>query len=126
MNSNCLVLIVSKKRSHRTPKQSKMHCATTLFHNGSNSYLEKYSDYGTLLHGMCCSLFGKVLSLLEACFDLISGSSFSMKIQIMGGKITENLGFKSPLRKVKNFLFFFLFIFKFFTQKWISFILTTF
>ena len=32
----------------------------------------------------------KVLSLLEACFDLISGSSLHMKIQIMGGKITEN------------------------------------
>ena len=45
----------------------------------------------------------KVLSLLEACFDLISGSSLHMKIQIMGGKITENLGFKSPLRKVKIF-----------------------
>ena len=71
-------------------------------------------------------LDGKVLSLLEACFDLISGSSLSMKIQIMGGKITENLGFKSPLQKVKTFLFFFLFIFKFFTQNWISFILTTF
>ena len=42
----------------------------------------------------------KVLSLLEACFDLISPSSLSMKIQIIGGKITENLGFKSPLRKV--------------------------
>ena len=25
-----------------------------------------------------------------------------MKIQIMGGKITENLGFESPLQKVKN------------------------
>ena len=37
----------------------------------------------------------KVLFLLEACFDLISGSSLHMKIQIMGGKITENLGFKS-------------------------------
>ena len=49
----------------------------------------------------------KVLSFLEACFDLISGSSLSMKIQIMGGKITENLGFKSPLRKVKkNFVLF--------------------
>ena len=42
---------------------------------------------------------GKVLSLLEACFDVISASSLSMKIQIMGEKITENLGFKSPLRK---------------------------
>jgi hypothetical protein len=57
--------------------------------------------------------WGKVLSLLEACFDLISGSSLHMKIQIMGGKITENLGFKSPLRKVKKILSFFLFIFKF-------------
>ena len=43
----------------------------------------------------------KVLSLLEACFDLIS--SPSMKIQIMGRKITENLGFKSQLRKFKFF-----------------------
>jgi hypothetical protein len=30
-----------------------------------------------------------------------------MKIQIMRGKITENLGFKSPLRKVKKFSPFF-------------------
>ena len=72
----------------------------------------------------CARSQGKVVSFLEACFDLISSPSLS--IQIMGGKITENLGFKSSLRKVKNFLFFFLFIFKFFTQKWISFILTTF
>ena len=36
----------------------------------------------------------KVLSL----FDLISSPSLSMKIQIMGGKITENLGFESLLR----------------------------
>ena len=41
---------------------------------------------------MCQKLF-KVLSLLEA----------SLKIQIAGGKITENLGFESPLRKVKIF-----------------------
>ena len=65
-----------------------------------------------------CPITGpiKVVSLLEASFDLISGSSLSMKIQIMGGKITENLGFKSPLWKVKNFCSFFLFIFKFFPQ----------
>ena len=62
----------------------------------------------------------KVLPLFEACFALISPSSLSMKIQIIGGKITENLGFKSPLWKVKIFLSFFLFIFKFFTQKWVS------
>ena len=55
---------------------------------------------------------GKVLSLLEAYFDLISSPSPSMKIQIMGWKITENLGFESLLRKV-NFFALFLFIFKF-------------
>ena len=37
----------------------------------------------------------------------------------MGGKITEILGFKSPLLKDKNFLFFFLFIFKFYTHNWV-------
>ena len=47
----------------------------------------------------------KVLSLLEACFDLISGSSLSKKILIMGSKITENPGFKSPLQKVNFFSF---------------------
>ena len=52
-------------------------------------------------------LDGKVLYLLEACFDLISGSSLSMKIQIMDRKIAENLGFKSPLWKVKIFFFLF-------------------
>ena len=57
---------------------------------------------------------------------MISSPPPSMKIQIMGGKITENLGFKSPLRKVKKFLSFFLFIFKFFTQNWVSLILTIF
>ena len=61
-----------------------------------------------------------ILSLLEACFDMISGTSLYMKIQIMSGKITENLGFKSPLRKVKKFLFFFLFIFKFSKKNYIS------
>ena len=50
----------------------------------------------------------KVLSLLEACFDLISSPSPSMKIQIMVGKITENLGFESPLWKVKKMFVLFL------------------
>ena len=63
---------------------------------------------------------GKVLSLLEACFDLISPPSPSMKIQIMGGKMTENLGFHSPLRKVKIFFVLFLFIFKFSIKNCIS------
>ena len=43
----------------------------------------------------------KVLYLIDAYCDLITGSSLSMKIQIMGGKITENLVFKSPLRRSK-------------------------
>ena len=34
----------------------------------------------------------KVLSLLETCFDLISGSSLSIKFQIMGRKMTEICG----------------------------------
>ena len=54
----------------------------------------------------------RVLTFLEACFDLILSPSLSMKIQIMGGKISENLGFKSPLRKVKKILFLFLFHFQ--------------
>ena len=48
-----------------------------------------------------------------------------VKIQIMVKKITENLGFKSPFRKVKTFLSFLL-IFKFFTQNWVSLTLTNF
>ena len=47
--------------------------------------------------------FDKVLSLLEACFDLISSPSLFMKIQINGRKINENLGFKSPLWTVNKF-----------------------
>jgi len=71
-------------------------------------------------------MVSKVLSLLEACFDLISGSSRHIKIQIMNRKITENLGFKSPLRKVKEFLSFFLFNFKFSIKHCISLFLTIF
>jgi hypothetical protein len=40
---------------------------------------------------------GKVLSLLEACFDLILSPSPSVKIQIMSGKNKENMGFKFKL-----------------------------
>ena len=53
---------------------------------------------------------GKVLSLFEACFDLILSPSPSMKIQIMGRKITDKLGFKSTLLKAKFFFVLFLFI----------------
>jgi hypothetical protein len=41
--------------------------------------------------------FVKPYLFLEACFDLISSPSLSMKIQMMDEKITENLEFKSPL-----------------------------
>ena len=43
----------------------------------------------------------------EAYFDLISSPSPYVKIQIMDGKITENLGFESQLQKVKKKLSFF-------------------
>ena len=59
----------------------------------------------------------KVLFLLEACFDMISSPSPSMKIQINGGKITENLGFESLLQKVKFFFFSFSAIFLILHQK---------
>ena len=69
----------------------------------------------------------KVLSLLCRSlfwFDLVTLPS--VKIQIMGGKITENLGFESPLRKVKNSFVIFLFIFKFSIKNCISLFLTIF
>jgi hypothetical protein len=37
----------------------------------------------------------KVEKILEGCLDLILSSLSSVKIQIEGGKITENLGLKS-------------------------------
>ena len=46
----------------------------------------------------------KVLSLLEDCFDLISSPSPSMKIQVMGRKITGNLGFKLGFPTGQDFL----------------------
>ena len=61
----------------------------------------------------------KVASLSVACFDLILSPSPSMKIQIMGRKITENLGFESQLQKVKKNLSFALFVFKF-TKNWLQ------
>ena len=52
-------------------------------------------------------LLSKIKKFQLSCQDLISSPSLSMKIQIMSRKITENLGFKSLLRKVKQFLSFF-------------------
>ena len=81
-------------------------------HKVVTNLLRPSAQWAIFFFEIAFSFVTKVLSLLEACFDLISGSSLHMKIQIMGGKITENLGFKSPLRKVKNFLVFFSFHFQ--------------
>ena len=47
----------------------------------------------------------KVEKFYLPCLDLISSPSPSMKIQIVGGIITENLGFESLLWKVIFFSF---------------------
>ena len=73
-----------------------------LFHD---NLLLKFS-LTTNVSAIICIVRGKVLSFLEACFDLISSSSLSMKIQIMGGKITENLRFKSLLWMLRFFALF--------------------
>jgi hypothetical protein len=59
------------------------------------------------------SFLETTISLLEACFDLISGSSLHMKIQFMGGKITENLGFKLQIPAPEGQKLFVLFTFHF-------------
>ena len=63
-----------------------------------------------------CKDFLKVEKFQLPCLDLISSPLPSMKTQIGGGKITENMGPKSPLRKVKKILSFFVFTLKFFTK----------
>ena len=67
----------------------------------------------------------KVLSFLEACFELILGSSLHMKIQIMDGKITENMPFKSEAESQKIFILF-SFHFLIFHKNCISLFLTIF
>ena len=115
---SCLRLMVFQSRrslfNSSNCKTSKSMMCEAPIQMSSNKH--KFYTYFSKIK---CRDVVKVLFLLEACFDLIS------KIQIMGGKITENLGFKSPLQKVKKNLFFFLFIFKFFTQNWVSLNLTT-
>ena len=49
----------------------------------------------------------KVEKILEGCLDLILSPLYSVKIQIEGGKITENLGLKSALQTVNIFFCFF-------------------
>ena len=113
-----MLFICGIRRSMRT--SSNITIALHMFFrtSGSSSLAKKkrFSKKKGELLFFCKYFLTKVLSLLEACFDFISGCSFHMKIQIMGGKITENLGFKSPLLKYKNFLSFFLSIVKFFIK----------
>ena len=78
------------QRSRNRNYDSAHRCVFELFHLDVFSVQSELRD------------LVKVLSFLEACFDLILDSSLAMKIQIMGRKITKNLGFKSPLRKVNN------------------------
>ena len=54
----------------------------------------------------------KVLSLLEASFDSISGSSLSMKIQIMGGKITKKSWVQIPVLECQKIFVLFSFHFQ--------------
>ena len=118
------------RRSMRT--SSNITIALHMFFrtSGSSSLAKKnrlpIKDLKSFVNQLITKIFNflkkvfKFLSFLEAYFDFISASSLSMKIQIMGGTITENLGFKSPLWKVKFFLSFFLFIFKFSIKNCVS------
>ena len=68
----------------------------------STNYLGfKKTKYNFYLGGTD-SCQGKVLSLLEAYFDLISSPSPSIKIQIMGRKNIENLAFECSSRMSKK------------------------
>ena len=68
----------------------------------------------------------KVEKLYPPCLDLISSPSLSMKIQIMGRKITEKSGVQIQAPEGQNCFVIFSFHFQIFTQKWVSLILTTF
>ena len=57
----------------------------------------------------CWLGLSKVEKKLGGCLDLIPSPLSSVKIQIMVGRITENLGLESPLRKVNFCLSFFSF-----------------
>ena len=81
--------IKMKKQLESSKLQSFTSKSMSMINLNSNLIWHWYVNISTRKFGL------KVISILEACFDLISSPSPSMKIQIMGGKITENLGFKS-------------------------------
>ena len=107
--------------------QSIFPCFKKVFYEASNGYIFCHPSHRFSHHvkNYECSSWLSILVKSELPnLDLISSPSPSVKIQIV--KITENLGFESPLWKVKIFFVLFLFIFKKFTQNWVSLILTIF
>ena len=68
----------------------------------------------------------KVLSLLEGCFDLIASPSPSMKIQIVGSKITKKPGVLILATEGQKKIVLFLFIVKFSIKNCISLFLAIF
>ena len=98
-----------KVRSNRQQKRRSIQASNSQIYSTviPTNLLQPQRDTAATFNATHVLTFNIVLSLLEACFDLILSPSPSMKIQIMGGKITENLGFKFLLRKVKIFCSFF-------------------
>ena len=84
-------------------------------HNNKKSFIQLTTFFSWLVFQFFSMLWieevCKVLSLLEACFDLISGSSLSMKIQIIGGKNYWKSGVQIPVPEGQNFFFLFSFHF---------------
>ena len=81
---------------------------------------------GTIVHWHWPQI-AKVLSLLEACFDLILGSSLSMRIQITGWKITGNRGFwylfwliRNQIKHFENHFFINIWFVNQDAQKWLK------
>ena len=67
-----------------------------IMHQLSTAWIFRELKFFHLIFGWAePPIMSKALPLLETCFDLIP--SPSMKIQIMGGRITENLGFEPQI-----------------------------
>ena len=76
-------------------------------HKVVTNLLRPSAQWAIFFFEIAFSFVTKVLSLLEACFDLISGSSLSMKIQIMGEKLLKILGSNPRSGRSKKFCSFF-------------------
>ena len=92
---------------------------------GPNYFLIRiqiFINFGSLDH----KIVNKVRSLFEACFLIWSRAPhFPWKFKSWAGKLLKILGSNPCSRRSISFVLF-SFHFRFFTQKWISFILTTF